>query len=84
MELYEEVNVWEKLNEGNAICYRCLRLLSNGLYYVQSADHYYKSTDHAEFESQFAELFIEEAPRVRTSGYPTLQAAISAFKEEME
>ncbi len=84
MELYEEVKIWERSNEENAICYRCLRFISNGLYYVQSADHHYKSTDNSEFESQFVELFMEEAPRTRTSGYPTLEAAILAFKQEMD
>lgn len=82
MPLYEEIRIWERSNKDEAVCYRCLRMISNGLFYVQSADYYYQSSDEAGFNTQFIELFLEEAPEIRTDGYTSLEAAITAFKVE--
>ena len=84
MNLYEEIKIWERPEKGKAICYRCLRLVSSGFYYIQSADYYNKSTNHLELDLQFAELLIDEAPEIRTAGYTTIEEAVLVFKAEFE
>ncbi len=80
MSLYKEIKIWERSGKEKAVCYRCLQMISNGLFYVQSADYYYKSADDAGFDAQFIELFLEEPPEKRTTGYTSVAAAITAFK----
>lgn len=83
--LYKVVTVCRRLGEGEAVVYRCLELLSGRGFVVQSADWVrlpVRLEELQHHESQFWELFCEEAPEERARPYPSLEAAIAAFDAE--
>ena len=66
-----------------AICYQCLRRLTDGSFAVQSADFFRSNTckpDSQASDQQFVELFLEEEPTNRCSWFPTLIEAISTHE----
>lgn len=77
MKLYEQIDVWRRLDRGGLMCYRCFRLLSTGRYYVQSAD-FPTTSQLRNLEHMFLEWLEEIAPDKRNPGYATLLEAIAA------
>jgi hypothetical protein len=88
MPMYREVSVWERTEGTGLVCYRCLELLPQGGFCVQSADFYQQADDFCKrdkgFARQFIELLIEDSPEARTKVFPTLQEAIEDHKREFE
>jgi hypothetical protein len=83
MKLFEEINVWERDASANAVCYKCLKLLPDQGYCVQSADFYNsEALQKNMFAIQFVELFIEASPDLRIEPKPTLELAIAHFKDQ--
>ena len=81
MKLYKSFDVWKRINENEAICYRCFQVVDENVFCVQSADFYRIPIDKKQIrqlEKQYIELFIEEAPDIRDKVYPTLEEAIKA------
>ncbi len=81
MKLYEQMDVWRRLDRGGLKCYRCFRALATGLYHVQSADYISRAStaSHLRYlEKNFVELLEEIAPDKRIPGYATLLEAIAA------
>jgi hypothetical protein len=87
MILYQQIDVWKRL-DGERLCrYRCLRLEPAGTYVVQSADFLSVPVDLAAvnmLDTQFHQLLAEEAPEVRGETYATLGEAIAAHDREFE
>jgi len=87
VKLYEVVDVWRREADGSLLRFRCFRVLPEGTFCVQSADHYRASFPpghERQMEEQFRTLLGEEAPDVRGHTWPTLEQAISAFEREFE
>ena len=85
MKLFEQINVWRRVDESESVCYRCFRLLPDGGYSVQSADFVrLNHTDQQDFNRQHVELFLEQSPDDRGGLWPTLEAAIENFQREFE
>lgn len=86
--LYERVDVYRRVPEqGEIVVYRCLRLVAGQGYVVQSADRIRSPPAGGTLESheaRFWELLSEEAPEARSTPFPTLEEAITAFDEEFE
>lgn len=83
MKLFEEIKIWEHKESGDAVCYRCLHVIPDGGYYVQSADFYSPdNTAPFDFEKQFVELFCQTLSDDLFATYPTIQMAIAEFKNE--
>jgi len=85
--MYKEIKVWKRLNESEAICYRCFQSIETNKYYVQSSDYFRLPVEKIridESEKQFVELFIEDDPCVRTDGFNSLKEAIENNEDEFE
>jgi len=85
MECYKAIDVWSRKAEGIVVRYRCLQILPDAGYTVQSADYYhspFREVRGAHHESQFLELFSDEDPKVRSPLFPTLLEAITAFDRD--
>ena len=83
--LYKVVSVCRRLNDKEAVVYRCLELLPGRGFVVQSADRVRLPLQREELqhhERQFWELFCEVAPEERATPYPSLEQAIAAFDAE--
>jgi hypothetical protein len=83
--LYRQVDVWKRGPEGEVYCYRCFETIPDGRYCVQSRDTYRKTSLKSrlpEMSTQHTELFIEEAPDIRSRTHGTLQEAIADFDRE--
>jgi hypothetical protein len=85
MRLFEQINVWHRIDDSESVCYRCFRLLPDGGYCVQSAD-FFRLNDGKikDFDQQQVELFLERSPDERSGLLPTLYEAIKRFQEEFE
>jgi hypothetical protein len=81
VKLYEQIDVWRRLDGGDLMCYGRFRVLSTGRYYCQSADFPVPSRLRY-LEVNFLELLEEIAPDRRNPGYPTLLEAITAHDAE--
>ena len=78
--MFKAIDVWKRIDDQTAIRYRCFQKLTDGNFYVQSADCYHlplSSQQVKALDQQFLELFIEESPDLRSSAFPTLEAAIA-------
>lgn len=85
MNLFEQINVWHRIDDSESVCYRCYRLLPDGGYCVQSADFFrLNQVDKQDFNRQQVELFLEQSPDDRSGLWPTLDEAIRKFQEEFE
>jgi hypothetical protein len=85
--MFRAVNVWRRVSENTAVCYRCFELLNGGGFCVQSKDVCRLPVDEPArrlLERQFLELLCEESPDARSGVYPTLLKAIQAFDEDFE
>lgn len=84
--LYKEISVWKRVDEKTLLRYRCLQVLTDEKYCVQSADFYslpLNETQLSYLSNQFIELLIEEEPESRAEKlYDSLQEAISAHDKD--
>ena len=83
--LFKAIDVWKRISDSEAVCYRCFQRLRTGKYFVQSADFYRlpeNPIQSSHLERQRIELFIQQAPDERTGAYDTLEAAIEAHEAE--
>lgn len=81
--MYMIVNVIKRTTDGLVI-YRCLQRLSDGAYFVQSADRVrlpIRTESLQALENQFYELLIENEPDTRGEPAKTLESAIRAFDD---
>jgi hypothetical protein len=87
MKLYKSIDVWRRRGPTTVIRYRCLQILPDGGYCVQSADFFnipITADRIRESEQQFVELLAEQAPDERSGGYSTLEQAIAAHDADFE
>jgi hypothetical protein len=86
MTFYREISVWERRATGQLVRYRCLELLPEGGFCVQSADFYRPGHNWAEQDrmltQQFIELLVEDSPERRSRTYTTLREAIERHQQE--
>jgi hypothetical protein len=81
MKLYKPIDVWKRVDENNAVRYRCFESLESKLFSVQSADFYrLPSNDqqNVNLVRQFVELFLQEDPAKRGGEHGTIEEAIAA------
>ncbi|MBX7220589.1 MAG: hypothetical protein K1Y36_11635 [Blastocatellia bacterium] len=82
--LYQAIDIWIRKDEETLVRYRCFQVLPLGKFCVQSADFYRQPFDQVQsiqLEKQFLELFLEEAPEIRSGLFESLEAAIQAHEE---
>jgi len=85
MKLFKSIDVWRRRDDQTLVRYRCLQLLPDGGYCVQSADFYHQPPSEAQqqnLDRQFLELLAEQSPDERDSLHPTLEGAIEAHDKE--
>jgi hypothetical protein len=85
--MYKTIDIWKRINEGQAVRYRCFQRLKDGFYCVQSADFYSLPLDEVQvryLEKQFLEFLIEEEPDQRAEMYKTLEEAILMHEKDFE
>lgn len=85
MQLYQEINIWVRVREGVVACYRCLQLLPQGTYCVQSKDFFREPFSRERLQQsdkQFIELFSDEAPEIRGETAGSLDEAIKRHEEQ--
>lgn len=85
--LYQEISVWERVDDNSAILYRGLVNQSNGKYSVQSADCYRLPLEKKQIDAmqaQFVELFIESDPVERAGAFDSLEEAIAAHRQKFD
>ena len=83
--IYRSIDIWKRKNGRYAIRYRCLELIGQNEFCVQSCDYYYYPVDENQIiqsDKQFIDLFVEIAPEDRTKFYPSLDEAIYAHENE--
>lgn len=83
--MFKAIDIWKRLDDTKAMCYRCFQRLTDGQFCVQSADYYHLPLHEEQvrmLDRQFLELFIEETPDQRSSLYPTLEEAIAKYDLE--
>ena len=84
MKLYRQIYVWSRLADSRLVRYRCLKVLPDDTYCVQSADFFtapVTETQIMQSDMQFYELLAEEAPEDRTEPAATLEEAIRRHQE---
>jgi hypothetical protein len=82
--LYRPFEILRRLNEREALVYRCLELLPDGGFVVQSMDRIWLPFDTEitkQHERQFWELFCEVAPEERFEPRPSVEEAIMEFNK---
>jgi hypothetical protein len=87
MKMLRAIDVWRRLDDQTAVCYRCFEVLNGSGFCVQSKDYYHLPANAKQkqyFQSQFLELLCEEPPESRSGVFPSLQEAIRAFDEDFE
>jgi hypothetical protein len=85
MKLFEQINIWHRIDDSESVCYRCFRLLPDGGYCVQSAD-FFRPNEIAiqDFDRQQVELFLDQSPDERSGLWSTLDEAIRKFQKDFE
>lgn len=86
-QLYESIDVWERLSKTEAVHYRCFRNLKTNRYSVQSADFLglpFDSARASNLEKQRLELFLEQLPDERSGSFQTIEEAIEAHDREFQ
>ena len=81
---YKYLAIWKKRDDKTAIRYNCFEIIGENNFCVQSADFFSLPLgDHEmDFQRQFVELFLEEAPDTRNMAYSTLEEAILSFDDD--
>ncbi len=85
--MLKAVDVWKRIDDSTAVCYRCFEVLDNRGFCVQSKDTFHLPIDAQQFDRsqrQELELLCEESPESRSGVFPTLLDAIRAFDEDFE
>jgi hypothetical protein len=81
--MYLVLNV-VKRSADHIVIYRCLQRISDGVYFVQSADRI-RLPVHSEYlkdlDKQFWELLLENEPDTRSQPAQTLGDAIRTFED---
>lgn len=77
--MWEKIDIWKNYDDKTVACYRIFRNLNSGLYSVQSMDFIRSEADIKNSNAQDIELFLEESPGERSSGFQRIEDAISAF-----
>lgn len=83
-QLYRSFDVWKR-GEGVLYRYRCLEVVGEGRYCVQSRDAYrppFSEQVSQLLEANFLELLFEEPPGERAGLYPSLQEAVEAHEKD--
>ena len=84
MQLYRRHDVWCRIDDDQVVCYRAFEDLSNGEFFVQSKDYFWRSggdpltTQAQRSEAQLVDLIGRDVASRRT--YPTIQEAIKAHE----
>jgi hypothetical protein len=84
--LFESIDIWDR-RRGEAVRYRCFRVLATGRFCVQSSDFYRLPIDEKQdssHERNFLELLIEQAPDERDETFASLEEAIAAHNRAFE
>jgi hypothetical protein len=87
MNLFEAINVWKRVSDGELVLYRCFKNLTTGKFSVQSADTYRLPLDPkraAFLEQNSLQLLAEMAPDDRSSGFATLVEAIADHERDFD
>lgn len=85
LNLYEQIDIWRRLPDGNLRWYRCFRLVRSGRFCVQSADSVrvpVSAPVMQQLRNNYFELLSEIAPEERISTHATIEDAILAFDME--
>lgn len=80
--LYRSFEILRRVSEREALVYRCLELLPDGGFVVQSMDRVslpFNIENVKQHERQFWELFCEAAPEERFEPRPSIEEAITEF-----
>ena len=86
MKLYKPIDVWKRVDENEAVRYRCFESLKSKRFSVQSADFYrlpFKEQQNVNLDRQFVELFLEADPAKRGGEHATLEEAIAAHDKTL-
>ncbi len=86
--LFEEVNVWKRVNDTTLSRYRCFRIIPDGSFFVKSSDFYYYPVDAkqvAQLEHYFLDsLFHDALEEMPDETYTSLEEAIQAHDEAFQ
>lgn len=83
--MYNQMNIWNRISESEAVCYRIFKKMGHDIYFVQSKDFFKIPIDKTQLvnsEKQLIELFIEEDLSDRENGFNSIEAAISEFDKD--
>lgn len=85
MHMYRRHDIWCRVDDDQVVCYRAFEDLSNGEFFVQSKDTFWRSGSEPlskqvqRSESQLVDLIGREVPNRRM--YATLTEAVKAFEK---
>ncbi len=85
--MFRGIDVWKRLDNGTLARYRCLQMLPQNRYCVQSVDFYRQPFDEKqmrELDRQFIELLLDQAPDDENEMYETLEEAISKHDQDFQ
>lgn len=86
--MFKEVNVWLENGEKELIRYRLFQDLSNGKFFVKSADHFHEKFDAKTVEEQkvyfIDSLFEYGITEFANETFDTIEEAIATFDAEFE
>ena len=83
---YKEYNVWRRF-EKKLVVFKCLEIVPNGGFCVQSSDVYYKGDIENQLKNhsiQFLELLLDEKPEIRSGIFNTIEEAICDHEKSLE
>ncbi|WP_028000504.1 hypothetical protein [Sinorhizobium arboris] len=86
--MFEKHDIWER-HQGCVVIHRIFRDLDTGLYHLQQSEAVTlaESRTRTVTAEQFAlsvDLFLDEPPSMRATGYKTVPEAIAAHWREFE
>lgn len=86
--LYESIDVWEKVSDNSVAIYRIFKRISDGFYSVQSKDFFYMNKNFKEqaeyFLSQKVSLFCEMNIDKREKFYKSIEICITEYNKEFD
>lgn len=83
--MYRRHDIWCRVDDDQVVCYRAFEDLSNGEFFVQSKDTFWRAGSETlskqvqRSESQLVDLIGREVPSRRM--YATLTEAVKAFEK---
>jgi hypothetical protein len=82
---FESIDVWERIDDTTLLRYRCLRVLSDGKFFVKCSDFYYypiSAEQLAQRELGYLDsLFQDGLKEASRETYVTLDEAIRAHEK---